>query len=237
MHKPHALGAVLFDLDGTLLDSRRAIVDAVARGIEEVAAEHGQAGLVANRQAIVDALGLPADEYFRQVLPPTLLQHAAEVKTAATGHEVDALAINSEQLYASTLPALRELRARGHCLGIVSNAQHEYFRAALYYQKLENCVDYSECYEELPPSTAPPYKQRLVERALSALSAAGRVNTMVGDRAEDLEAGRACGCRTIGVLHGFGHREELAKADHLARDLAEVASIILGPEGPSTGSA
>jgi phosphoglycolate phosphatase-like HAD superfamily hydrolase len=237
MHTPRELGAVLFDLDGTLLDSRRAIVDAVARGIEEVARDRGHPDLVANRRAIVDALGLPADEYFRRVLPPTLLQHAAEVKTAATGHEVDALAVNPEQLYASTLPALQKIRARGHSLGIVSNAQREYFRAALHYQKLEDCVDYSECYEELPPGADPPYKQRLVERALFALSAPGRVSTMVGDRAEDLAAGRACGCRTIGVLHGFGHREELAEADHLARDLAEVASIILGQPGPMTGSA
>jgi phosphoglycolate phosphatase len=35
---------------------------------------------------------------------------------------------------------------------------------------------------------------------------------MVGDRRQDVEAGRACNVQTVGVTWGFGSREELESA-------------------------
>ena len=49
---------------------------------------------------------------------------------------------------------------------------------------------------------------------------------MVGDRAEDLHAGREHGCRTIGVTHGFGTAEELAVADRRVESLPELVEYV-----------
>ncbi len=53
---------------------------------------------------------------------------------------------------------------------------------------------------------------------------------MVGDRATDIECGRAAGARTIRVLedHPVNRDPSEAKADFEVRDLAEATEIILG---------
>ena len=43
-------------------------------------------------------------------------------------------------------------------------------------------------------------------------------SVMVGDRCYDVEGGRACGLSTVGVLYGYGDREEMKDADRLITD-------------------
>lgn len=51
---------------------------------------------------------------------------------------------------------------------------------------------------------------------------------MVGDRAQDVLAGRACGTRTVGVTWGAGSRQELqdAGADRIVDDPAELVALL-----------
>ena len=51
---------------------------------------------------------------------------------------------------------------------------------------------------------------------------------MVGDRHSDITAGRACGVRSVGVLWGYGSRDELldAGADHLVASPAELLTLL-----------
>lgn len=52
---------------------------------------------------------------------------------------------------------------------------------------------------------------------------------MVGDRLHDIKGAKANGIKSIGVLYGFGDREELelAGADKIAQNLEELKSILL----------
>jgi phosphoglycolate phosphatase len=56
---------------------------------------------------------------------------------------------------------------------------------------------------------------------------AGRT-VMIGDRASDIESGRAYGTRAIGVTYGFGTLEEItaAKPDHICHSPAEIAVAV-----------
>ncbi len=51
---------------------------------------------------------------------------------------------------------------------------------------------------------------------------------MIGDRAHDIRAGRACRTRTVGVLWGAGDRDELvaAGAEHIVHHPAEVDALV-----------
>jgi len=51
---------------------------------------------------------------------------------------------------------------------------------------------------------------------------------MVGDRASDVEAGRAAGCRTIFIDLNYTNEPKPAAADHVVRSVSEAANIILG---------
>ena len=66
-------------------------------------------------------------------------------------------------------------------------------------------------------------KVETLARALTRLPSLG---TMVGDRHHDVDAGRAHGLRTVGVLWGMGDADELAGADVLVSTPAELAEVL-----------
>lgn len=219
--------AVVFDLDGTLVDSRVAVIDAVAAGIHEVAARHGRGPAHVDAQVLRDALGKPAAEYYRDILDANLVDLAAEVKEVATAHEVNALARGDGRLYDGVLATLDALRQGNVKLASVSNAQIPYFRAALEYLDLAPRFAYTECQEELPAGAARPFKQTLLARALEAMGVAASRAVMVGDRREDIEAGHALGCRTVGIAFGFGSEAELASATWQVQGFGELVGLLL----------
>lgn len=205
--------AVIFDLDGTLVDSRVAVIDAVSAGIREAVASAGLVVPPIDEQLLLDALGKPAAEYFRAVLPETLGHLADRVKETATRHEVAAFEAGRGRLFDGVLEALDRLRSAGIRIAIVSNAQAPYFRAALAHTGLDARLDHAECHEELPDDAARPFKLTLLRRALAALDIPAERALMAGDRAEDLEAGKTMGCTSMAIPFGFGTDEELAIAD------------------------
>ncbi len=217
--------AMFFDLDGTLVDSRRAIVRAVAQGVQTVLQRHEITGQSPDEHAIMDAMGLPPVEYYRRILPPELAHLAQEVKESATATEVEVLAKGEGKLYPAVEETLRELRASGVRLAIVSNAQEPYFRACLRYLGLSALVEHAECHEELPEGVEGG-KPVLLRRALQALRVEAKSGVMVGDRREDIAAGRELGCRTVGLSYGFAREGELAQADHLFGEFRRLLELL-----------
>ena len=53
---------------------------------------------------------------------------------------------------------------------------------------------------------------------------------MVGDRYFDIEAAKACGLDAIGVLYGYGDKEEItaAGADDIAQSVESLQKILMG---------
>ena len=63
-----------------------------------------------------------------------------------------------------------------------------------------------------------------------ALAETGAENVvMVGDREHDIHGGKVNGLATVGVLYGYGSREELetAGADYIAETAADIPALIL----------
>jgi phosphoglycolate phosphatase len=79
--------------------------------------------------------------------------------------------------------------------------------------------------DRLPVRKPDPAPLRAVLEGLGVPAARA---TMVGDGAQDLQAGRAAGCRTIGVLYGFRSREVLDRhePDHVVETFPEVLPIL-----------
>jgi phosphoglycolate phosphatase-like HAD superfamily hydrolase len=217
--------AVIFDLDGTLVDSRNAVVEAVSDGVREVFERHGIEEPLPGPDLIRDSMGLPAPRYFRRILPGTLHHLADEVQTAATEHEVAALAGGHGRLFPGVIETLRRLRAGGASLAVVSNAQTPYFRAAVEHLALAEWLDWTECFEEMPV-TSGDSKVALLTRALAVLTARPDEALMAGDRREDIAAGRQLGCRTVGLSYGFGQAGELELADHVFERFEAIADLV-----------
>ena len=88
--------------------------------------------------------------------------------------------------------------------------------------------------EDLCPCRKP--RPGLVNRAASELRFQPGDGFMIGDKAIDVQLGRAVGATTFLVLTGYGKQERgvaAGYADHVADDLAQVAEIVVSLIRPS----
>ena len=74
-----------------------------------------------------------------------------------------------------------------------------------------------------------PSKTVLIERALSLAALDRKTAVMIGDRKFDIEGAEGAGIDSIGVLYGYGSREELeaAGADFFAASPGQIKKFIL----------
>jgi HAD superfamily hydrolase (TIGR01509 family) len=108
---------VLFDLDGTVLDSSRAITDAVEYVLRS-------RGLECNRADLAKMIGTPLENIFA-VLAPNLSTEQVwrlvlEYREYYMAHHLEHTSIHP-----STRMLLTKLKARGHKLGIVTGKYKE----------------------------------------------------------------------------------------------------------------
>ncbi len=209
---------VVFDMDGTLVDSAALAVDSAFDGLRAYYGRRATTTKLPEPAAIRAAVGLPSLEYFAALLPPELRSDAARLRELVTRSEVERLARGDGRLMPQALETLAHLREAGFALAIVSNCSRDYLEANLAHLGLRAAVDVALCLDDAPTKT------RNVQDALRTLGAAR--GAMVGDRSGDMEAGRAARLTTIACRYGFGSEDELAGADHAIDALAELPPVL-----------
>lgn len=199
---------VLFDLDGTLTDSREGIVNSI-----EYMLKHYQI-TVKNRDELQPWLGPPLKE--------SLMRYCgfAEGK-ALEGVSVyreyfDRQGIFENQVYPGIEDMLKELKGQGYCLLVATSKPEtaavrvlEHFGLAGYFDYIGGAT--------LDDSRVK--KGDVIRYVLASCGASEKVQAiMVGDRKQDVQGAKENGLEVIGVLYGYGSREELEKAgaDYLA---------------------
>lgn len=220
-----SVDAVLFDLDGTLVDT----IPLILACYEHTLAAH-LPGYDPGRRAVIGNLGRSLDAI--------LFDYAAAAGVEdprATSREMLATyrAFQREHIarlirpYDGMREALEGLRAMGLTLGLVTSkvewaARETYERYGLG-EFLSICVFHDDT-ERHKPDPEP----LLHAAAKGGLELARTV--YVGDSVHDMAAGRAAGMRTIAALWGPSEREELVRAgaDHLAERPADLLAIV-GP--------
>ncbi len=223
--------AFLFDTDGTLLDSRRAIVAAVAEGHAAARADLGLPPAPADTGRIADCMGLPSRRYFEQAydpaaVPPALRDRFAERFAARTAEaEVRAIAAGATVLHPGVAETLRALRRRGCRLAVFSNAGSVYFAALVRAHGLDRLCDATLCLEQAVEQNLATDKTGVVRHLIERLGVPAAACAVVGDRIHDMAAGRACGAVTVGCRYGFGEPDEFAGADHVIDAFPELLDL------------
>jgi pyrophosphatase PpaX len=187
------LHTVLFDLDGTLIDSVRLILDSY--------------------HYTLSAHGLPArsdEQWLRGVGTPLTAQFAEccddqELMAAliATYREYN-LAHHDRMVtvYPGVVAAVERIRAAGRRTGLVTSKNRSGALRGLALAKLELMMDVLVCADEV---TNPKPHPEPVEKALKLLDADRSTTVYVGDSIHDMLSGRAAGVRTAAALWGpFG---------------------------------
>jgi phosphoglycolate phosphatase len=209
--------AVLFDLDGCLVDSRLGITTSLRHAL-------ACAGLPDREPAELERyIGPPLAYTFEQLagVPSGSAENDALV-ASYRAHYQETLVAGTE-VFAGIPEALAALRAAGHVLGVATSKPLVFAQQLV--QELGLGAELSFI-SGTGMTGRSPDKSELVATALAELGTTRGV--MVGDRRFDVEGGQANGVATIGVLWGFGGREELeaAGATALAAAPAELPPLV-----------
>jgi phosphoglycolate phosphatase len=193
--------AFLLDLDGTLIDSRP--------------------GIAASCEAALLALGHTPDPAFdvTPLIGPPLPQVIARLLARYGDDRVDAgmmayrahygaIGLHMATVYPGIAAALRTVSEQARCL-VVTAKRNDF--AARIVASLEFAGTISGVYGTEPDGSMDD-KARLIAAVLRNECLDPHATTMVGDRSHDMVGARANGLCAIGVLWGYGSRDELVAA-------------------------
>lgn len=210
---PRRFDLIVFDWDGTLLDSAAAIVLAIqsaCRDLGVTAPDDAGARQVIGL-GLVDALAtaVPA-------LPPARYRELAEryrYHYLSRDHDL--------ALFDGTAELVEELHSRGHTLAIATGKSRLGLARALAHSGLGRWFHATRCADECHSK---PHPQMLLE-LMEALAAEPGRTLMIGDTTHDLQMARNASVAAVAV--GFGaHPAELLQAEYpaaLAGSTAELA--------------
>ena len=182
---------VLFDLDGTVIDSGAIILASMRHAAETVLG-----GSYTDEQLLA-AVGGPGLEAQMQALDPTRVDELVRVYRAHNEPLHDTLS-----LCAGMDVVLDELKARGHTLGIVTAKRRATVELA--FARCRSSTSSTSSSAATRPSGTSPTPQPL-QLALERLGARREDAAYVGDSPFDMQAARAAGLRAIGVAWGRIH--------------------------------
>lgn len=214
--------AILFDFDGTLADSYRAI----AASVNHVRAHYDLAPLaVAEVRRFV---GRGPDHLLRHTVPGVDLVHGYALYRA---HHPSVLRSGTE-LLSGAVEILSALQRARYLTAICSNKPRLFTQELLEILGLSELVDLVVGPEDVArPKPAPD----MLLAALQRLEVAATEALYVGDMTVDIETARAAGVAVWVVPTGSDEPQALAQArpDRLLADLHEVRRLLsAGPEGP-----
>jgi phosphoglycolate phosphatase len=191
--------AVLFDLDGVLLDSRTAIVRCIEHGLRE------QGVAVPPAAELERFIGPPLVDAFAELAGPEL--------AAACLVSYRERYVHSSLEETTVVPGAREALAEVAARVPVAVATT---KPRAFAEPLCERLGLAEHLRAIagPELDAPEeVKTVTVRRALTALGLSpGAPAPLVGDRSHDAEAARANGIPCVGVLWGIGDEAELVAA-------------------------
>jgi HAD superfamily hydrolase (TIGR01509 family) len=212
------LTTVLFDIDGTLVDSNYLHVEAWDRAF--VAAGHP-----VDVWRIHRAIGMDSSKMLERVLGSA----AESIGDAAKEHHRRIYASMSERLrpIGGARELLGDLAERGHAVVLATSAPQEELDLLLDVLDVDDAVEAVTSAEDVESAKPSP---DIIETALDRSHTAPENAVMVGDSVWDIVAAQRAGVASIGLLSGGYGREELLSAgaaavyDDAAQLLDQLAS-------------
>jgi pyrophosphatase PpaX len=214
--------AILFDLDGTLIDTTNLILCCFDHSWREVC------GVSHARESLIGTFGIPLRAAMQRLLNPSSETVVDDVMVDRLLAEYRSFNLaNHDRLatpFEGTQTVLAELRARGYLIGVVTSKSRELAVRGLKLCSLDALVDEAVFLEDTERHKPQPDP---ILAALERLNVEPERAAYVGDSCHDMVAGRSAGVVTVAALWGPFPRAELEceRPDFLAGSITDLLGI------------
>ncbi len=213
---------ILFDLDGTLTDSKEGIINCVKYALESFGIKEN------DEKKLFKFIGPPLYDSFRGIYG---FSHDDAVCAVEKYRErFTNTGIYENTVYSDTAEALELLKSHGKTLALATSKPYVYAERILKNFKIFDYFDYASGAE---PDGSKGYKDEVISKVLDSASAFSLSETVIiGDRENDVLGAKKCGISSIGLRRGYAEKNELetAGADYIFDNLLDAADFILKQE-------
>jgi phosphoglycolate phosphatase len=215
--------SVLLDLDGTLVDSQPGILASCVVALRTLGHELDEV------HDITRVIGPPLEDVMQFLLQPFGDDRIEEAVLAFRQHYGESGLLGSEP-YPGIGDSLQAMQQAGLRIYLATSKRAAFARRILEHLELTR---YFDAIHGSVPGGELDHKPELLAHILSAHGISPAHSLMVGDRRYDISGAHAVGMRGLGVLWGYGTRDELetAGADQLAESTADLVPTVLSMLG------
>ena len=200
---------IFFDLDGTLTDSADGITNCVAYALEKFGIQES------DKDALKRFVGPPLVPAFMEFYG--FNEENAKKAVEHYRERFASIGIFENSVYDGVRELLESLKEKGYTLVIATSKPETYAK------RIAEHFDIAKYFTYIAGATFDGKigtKTEVIEYAIKALNISNRRDAvMIGDRYHDVEGAHNTGLDCIGVLYGYGNRDELAK--HGAKLIAQ----------------
>jgi len=206
---------IIFDLDGTLIDSLPDLVDAA----NHMRASFGMTSF--SPEEVRRLVGQGVRSLVERALPGAAADQVDEGMERFLRYNLAHIA-DKTRPYPGVAETLQALAGRGYTLSVLSNKNVALCREVLAQLGL------GEYFLTVFGADSFPYRKPSPEPVLALLRELGVTapeSVLIGDSINDMAAGQGAGVLTVGCSYGYGDRSELAGADYLVEDFPSLLGL------------
>lgn len=209
---------ILFDLDGTLTDPGLGITNSVMHALKKFGID------IPDRAALYKFIGPPLQESFEKYYGFSNEKSELAIQYYREYFKVSGLYEN--EVYDGIEELLKNLKAQNKFVILATSKPEVFAVEILKHFQLDKYFDFiaGATMDETRVKKADVISYALDSCKISDLSSA----IMIGDREHDILGAKQIGLDSIGVLFGYGSREELeaAGATYIASNVADILKYI-----------
>ncbi|MEH7012098.1 pyrophosphatase PpaX [Neobacillus niacini] len=208
------INTILFDLDGTLIDTNELIISTYLHTLEKY-----YPGKY-TREDVLPFLGPTLHEVFGAMDPERVEEMVLEYRTYnLANHDI------LVKEFIGVMETIETLKKKGYKLAIVTTKREDVAFKGLRLMKLDSFFDVMVAYDHVKKVKPDPEPIFL---ALEKLESKPEEALMVGDNFHDVLAGKNAGTKTAGVSWTIKGREYLAKyePDYMLENMTDLLTIL-----------
>ena len=213
---------ILFDLDGTLTDPGVGITSSVAYALQHYGIT------VSDRSELYRFIGPPLQDAFQEYYG--FSKEQADEAVLFYRERFRSIGIFENEIYPGIDEMLRDLKKAGKTLLLATSKPEEFANTILKHFHIDS---YFSCVTGSTFDGKRAKKAEVIEEVFARCGITDKSGVvMVGDREHDIHGANATGLDSIGILYGYGCREEheAAGATHIVETVEALRTLLLCDE-------